>query len=61
MPDLGLDADQDYIDLRAVAAEVNQANRLMDSRKWNTIDVSYLAIEEIARQVLHLRWPKRRR
>jgi regulator of PEP synthase PpsR (kinase-PPPase family) len=61
MPDLGLDVEQDYIDMRAVAAEVNEANRLMDARKWNTVDVSYLAIEEIARQVLHLRWPKRRR
>ena len=61
MPDLGLDADQNYVDRRAVAAEVNEANRLMDKHRWNTIDVSYLAVEEIARQVLHLRWPKRRR
>jgi regulator of PEP synthase PpsR (kinase-PPPase family) len=61
MPDLGLDADQDYVDRRAVAAEVNEANRLMDRHGWNTVDVSYLAVEEIARQVLHLRGPKRRR
>jgi regulator of PEP synthase PpsR (kinase-PPPase family) len=33
----------------------------MDRQKWKTVDVSYLAVEEIARQVLHLRWPKRRR
>jgi len=58
MPDLGLDADQDYIDRRAVAKEVNNANRLMDRQKWNTVDVSYLAVEEIARQILHLRWPQ---
>lgn len=61
MPDLGLDVDQDYADQRAVSAEVNYVNRLMDKRKWNTVDVSYLAVEEIARQVLHLRWPMRRR
>ena len=60
MPDLGLDADQSYVDPRAVAAEVNNANRLMDRQKWNTVDVSYLAVEETARQVLHLRWPKGR-
>ena len=60
MPDLGLDVDQAYVDRRAVAAEVNEANRLMDKHEWNTVDVSYLAVEEIARQVLHLRWPKRR-
>ena len=60
MPDLGMDADQNYIDLRTVASEVNHANRLMDKQKWETIDVSYLAVEEIARQVLHLRWPNPR-
>jgi regulator of PEP synthase PpsR (kinase-PPPase family) len=61
MADLGPGADPAYVDQRAVAEEVNSANRLMDSQKWNTMDVSYLAVEEIARQVLHLRWPKRRR
>lgn len=61
MPDLGLDADQAYVDRRAVAEEVNIVNRIMDKQKWKTVDVSYLAVEEIARQVTHLRWPKRRR
>lgn len=60
MPDLGMEADQDYIDQKAIAAEVNHANWLMDKQKWNTVDVSYLAVEEIARQVMYLRWPKRR-
>jgi len=60
MPDLGLDVDQSYVDQRAVAVEVNNVNRIMDKQKWNTVDISYLAVEEIARQVLHLRWPKRR-
>jgi regulator of PEP synthase PpsR (kinase-PPPase family) len=59
MPFLNLDADQAYVDRRAVAEEVNAANRLMDKQKWKTVDVSYLAVEEIARQVLHLRWSKR--
>ncbi len=56
-----LDAAGDYVDRRAVAAEVNEANRLMDRQRWKTIDVSYLAVEEISRQVLYLRWPKRGR
>ena len=60
MPDLGLDVDQTYVDRIAVAREVNNANRLMDKAKWKTVDVSYLAVEEIARQVLHLRRPKRK-
>jgi regulator of PEP synthase PpsR (kinase-PPPase family) len=49
MSDLGLNADQSYVDPRAVAEEVNNANRLMDREKWNTVDVSYLAVEETAR------------
>ena len=58
MPDLGVNAAKNYVERRAVAEEVNHTNRIMDKQKWNTIDVSYLAVEEIARQVLHLRWPK---
>ncbi|MBN2242225.1 MAG: kinase/pyrophosphorylase [Acidobacteria bacterium] len=61
MSDLGKDADQGYVDQRTVAAEVNHVNRLMDRQRWKTVDVSYLAVEEIARQVLHLRWPAGRR
>ncbi len=60
MPDLGMGGERDYVDQRSVAAEINHANRLMDKQKWNTVDVSYLAVEEIARQVLSLRWPNRR-
>ena len=51
--------EKDYIDRRAIADEVNNANRLMDKQKWNTIDVSYLAVEEIAREVISLRWPQK--
>jgi [pyruvate, water dikinase]-phosphate phosphotransferase / [pyruvate, water dikinase] kinase len=60
MPDLRLEEGADYVDRIAVANEVHHANRLMDRRKWNTIDVSYLAVEEIARQVQYLRWPDRK-
>ena len=40
---------EDYLDKRSVAREVNHANRLMEERGWRGIDVSYMAIEEIAR------------
>jgi regulator of PEP synthase PpsR (kinase-PPPase family) len=60
MPDLGLESDTAYVDRNSVAIEVNNANWLMDKHRWKTLDVSYLAVEEIARQVLNLRWPRRR-
>jgi len=46
-------AEQDpYVERRAVAREVASANRLMDANDWRTVDVSYLAVEEIAREVM---------
>ena len=45
----------DYIDRRAIAREVVWANELMDRQGWRSIQASYLAVEEIAREVLRLR------
>ncbi len=45
----------DYLDPRAVAREVADADRLMERRGWPVVDASYLAIEEIAREVMILR------
>lgn len=44
-----------YVDKREIAHEVLAANRMMDEHGWRSIDVSYLAIEEIAREVMALR------
>jgi len=52
MPSLDKRNELDYIDARTVAEEVNNANRLMDRKKWAVIDVSYLAIEEIASEIM---------
>jgi regulator of PEP synthase PpsR (kinase-PPPase family) len=60
IPSLGVEREEHYIDRRFVANEVNNANRLMEKRRWHTIDVSYLAIEEIAREIMNLRWPTRK-
>lgn len=43
-----------YVDRRQVAAEVLYANDLMARFGWRTLNVSYMAIEEIAREVLRL-------
>ena len=44
-----------YVDRRAVAREVIDANRVMEAHGWRSVDVSYLAVEEIAREVVQLR------
>jgi len=51
---------EDYLDKRLVAREVQAANRLMDEQGWRGIDVSYMAIEEIAKEVLKLLGRRRR-
>jgi hypothetical protein len=58
---VGLGPHDDYLDLRAVARELTEANRVMERQRWRSLDVSYLAIEEIAREVLLLCRPRRRR
>lgn len=60
---LGLGGHDEYLEPHAVARELTAANRIMERQHWHSLDVSYLAIEEIAREVLVLcrRVPKRRR
>lgn len=57
---LGLVESDEYLEESAVARELIDANRLMERHGWHSIDVSYLAIEEIAREVIRLRAPIRR-
>ena len=51
----GLDADNAYTDAEKVRQEARDAHRLCLLHDWRTIDVSYMAVEEIAREVMHLR------
>ncbi len=53
--DLGMRGEEEYLDRRAIAREVIAANRLMERQGWHSVDVSYLAIEEIAKEVMRLR------
>ncbi len=46
---------ESYLDKRQIAKEVRESNRLMDAQGWRSIDVSYKAIEEIAKQIMRLR------
>ena len=52
---LHLARDGAYTDLEAVKQEVRAAHRAMSERGWRTIDGSYMAVEEIARDVMRLR------
>lgn len=52
---LGRESLDRYLDRRSVSREVLWANDVMEERGWRGIDASYLAIEEIAREVMRLR------
>jgi [pyruvate, water dikinase]-phosphate phosphotransferase / [pyruvate, water dikinase] kinase len=53
--DLGLQESDSYLRKRSVAREIIHTNRLMDEHGWRSIDTSYMAIEEIAKEVIRLR------
>lgn len=52
---MGLSPSDNYIDKPAIAREVIEANRMMERHGWRSFDASYLAIEEIAREVMKMR------
>ena len=58
---MGGDFLPSYLDKREVGREVNAAKRMMDEHGWQAIDASYMAIEEIAKEVIRLRGLDRRR
>jgi regulator of PEP synthase PpsR (kinase-PPPase family) len=51
---LPLEGENPYTDRRWVASELGAANRLMDRQGWPSVDVSFLAVEEIAHEVMRL-------
>jgi hypothetical protein len=52
---MGIATQGAYTDLDTVRQEVREAHRIMSDRGWQTIDASYMAVEEIARDVMRLR------
>lgn len=51
---LGHDGDSDYVDLKSVAREVNDALRMFEANHWPVVDVSRKSIEETAATILNL-------
>lgn len=52
---LGIGEADAYLRKRAVAREIRHAHELMEEYGWRSFDASYLAIEEIANEVIRLR------
>ncbi len=51
---IGLGRSDPYVDRRSVGQELAAANRMIEQHGWRAIDASYLAIEEIAQEVMRL-------
>ncbi len=51
---LGARAVEYYVEQRAIADELRYALKLMREHSWRCIDVSYMAVEEVAMQVLQM-------
>ena len=43
-----------YVDVREIAKEIRYANGLMEKHGWRSVDVSFKAVEEVAKEVLRL-------
>ena len=52
---MGVATQGAYTDLELVRQEVRAAHHIMSSQGWHTLDASYMAVEEIARDVMRLR------
>jgi regulator of PEP synthase PpsR (kinase-PPPase family) len=51
---LGFQSADPYLDRKTVAREVIAAHRMMEKHGWRWVEASYLAVEEIAREVMQL-------
>jgi regulator of PEP synthase PpsR (kinase-PPPase family) len=54
-PYIGGHETERYVDEEAIREEIHYANQLMMRHNWRTVDVSYKAIEEVAKEVAALR------
>jgi regulator of PEP synthase PpsR (kinase-PPPase family) len=52
---LGRHAVRGYLEDEEIVREIRHANELMTRQRWRSVDVSYKAIEEIAKEVAELR------
>jgi regulator of PEP synthase PpsR (kinase-PPPase family) len=52
---MGIATQGAYTELDSVRQEVRDAHRIMSAHGWQTIDASYMAVEEIARDVMRMR------
>lgn len=50
----GMDPRHDYVDRMQIARELRDSHEAMEQQGWRCIDVSYKAVEEVAREVRQL-------
>lgn len=51
-PNLGITSHSTYTDYSAVCKEARETYHIISDHQWKSIDVSYMAIEEVAHEVL---------
>jgi hypothetical protein len=47
-----------YTNLRHIAKELRDAQTLMNKHGWRSIDVSYMSVEEVASEIIHMAIPR---
>jgi regulator of PEP synthase PpsR (kinase-PPPase family) len=52
---LGRHVQDSYASEREIVREIRYANEMIARQKWRSVDVSYKAIEEVAKQVAEMR------
>jgi hypothetical protein len=53
-PHLSTSPVEHYVDARKVAGELQYARQLMSEHDWRCIDISYMSVEEVAKEVMHM-------
>lgn len=48
---MGMGPMREYVDVEEIAAELRDAEALMERHHWRSIDVSYRAVEEVASEI----------
>lgn len=54
LPRMATGRVEHYVDPQTIADELRHARHVMNEHGWRCIDVSYMSVEEVAREVMHM-------